>query len=110
MTRPLGRPASAWEAATSCDQSLWRDELEATAGFHHLPFTLMHAAMMEITEGKQVGQIARSTSGPELDVMWVRPVDRPITTRKPAVFVSSPEGSAVRGRGRPRRPTDIDHL
>src|SRR5258708_39923142 len=88
--RALSRPPDRRPAQASHHYPLRRNELEAMRSFHHLPPTLMDAAMMEVAQRNQVGQISRTTSSPELDVMRIGPADRPITPGKLAMLVSGP--------------------
>src|SRR5439155_23684409 len=57
----------------------------------------MHQAVMVVAEGKQVGQAGRPASTVELDVVWTRPVDRPVAFRKAARAVPCLEGRHCAG-------------
>jgi hypothetical protein len=87
-----------------------RDEADAVANFHHLPAALMYEPMVIKAKGKKVGQVARSASAVELDVMRIGPVDRPVATRSSTAAVAGFQGSVLGRRDGSRRPTHIDHL
>src|SRR5438132_6383950 len=86
-----------------------RNEPHTLSRADYLPPAFVHQPVVEVAEGKQVGQVAFSASRPEFDVMRAGPVDRPVAAWGCTAAVPSLEGSPLRRRDRPRRPADIDH-
>jgi hypothetical protein len=69
----------------------------------------MDEPMVEVAEGKQVMDIALPAARPKLNVMRIRPIDRPVAFWKAARPVSGFERSPLRRRDGSRRPADVDH-
>jgi len=85
------------------------DEPHLFACFQNLPSAFMHQAMVVVAERKQVGQVARPTPGPELDVMRSRPVDGSVAARPAAAAVVCLQPAPLGRRDGSRRPADVDH-
>src|ERR1700694_4377629 len=104
----LRGPAHPRPASPPGDLPIGRDELESPTCFHHLPPTLMHETVVVVAERQKVPQVIQTPSTPELEVMRIRVVDRPVAARPAACAVPCLEGSPLRRRDRSRRSADID--
>src|SRR5207253_6391407 len=103
-----GCPAHPRRANSAPQFVVGRDELDALVCLDDLPSTFMNQAVVVVAERKQLAQVCRTTVRPELDVMGLGPVDRPIAAGESAAAVSGFQSSPLRTRDRPRRPPDID--
>src|SRR5207253_11255698 len=77
-SKSSGRPTHPWRAGPAPHLMVRWDKLDAFVCLDHLPSTYMNQAVVVVAEGKEFAQVGRTTVRPELDVVRLGPVDRPI--------------------------------
>src|SRR5207302_6520573 len=83
-------------------------ELHALAGPDHLPSTFVDKSVVVVAQGNQVREIAPATSRPELDVMRVGHVHRPVAFRGRTGAVSCLKRSPLRWRDAARCSANVN--
>src|SRR6266852_6488116 len=105
----LSRPAHPRSSCSSHHDTFGRQESELATRLDNLPATFVHQPRVVVAEQDFVGHISRSATRPGNDVIWSRPVDRPVAAGGPAAFISDPKRPPPRSRVDSSRAADVDN-